>query len=143
MKAVKIVVVLFLVYVGIVVLFESSLGYFQPADERSLVIGTTDEQGNAHARVVSRLDSAGKLYVAANHWPRAWYTQALQHPDVRVTMDGQTGDYRAIPVSGEEHQRLQTEHALGVGVRILTGFPPRYFLRLDPLPPSQPATTAD
>lgn len=142
MKAVKIVVVLFLIYAGLVVLVESSLGYFQPSDERSLVISTTDEQGNAHSRVVSRINSEGKLYVAANHWPRAWYTQALQNPNVQVTMDGETDDYLAVPVSGAEHQRLQSQHALGVGTRILTGFPPRNFLRLDAAaPPEQPSTT--
>jgi hypothetical protein len=31
-----------------------------------------------------------------------------------------------------EHDRVEREHKHGLGFRILTGFPPRYFLRLDP-----------
>ena len=31
-----------------------------------------------------------------------------------------------------EHERVDGENSLGVAFRILTGFPPRYFLRLDP-----------
>lgn len=132
MKAVKLVVSLFVVYAGIVLAFESLLGYFQPAGEGTLVITTTAEDGTLSGRVVARLESDGRLYVAANHWPRAWYTRALENPDVQVTLDGETGNYRAVPVNGEEHDRVDGEHGLGVVFRILTGFPPRYLVRLDP-----------
>jgi hypothetical protein len=37
-----------------------------------------------------------------------------------------------VPVVGEEHARVDADNRLGLGFRILTGFPPRYFLRLDP-----------
>lgn len=132
MKAVKIVVIVLLVYVGIVATFESTLGYFQPKGERTLVITTQDTNGNAKERVVSRLDSDGKLYVAANHWPRRWYNDVLAHPDVQVTADGNTQAYVAVPVTGEEFDRVNAEHRLGIVVRILTGFPPRRLVRLDP-----------
>ena len=82
--------------------------------------------------MVSRLESEGKLYVAANHWPRAWYARALENPEVQVTRGGERGDYRAAPVSGAEHERVGGEHPLPLPFRILTGFPPRYFVRLDP-----------
>jgi hypothetical protein len=130
-KAVKRIVIVLLVYVGIVVAFESMIGFFQPASETTLVITTIDE-GGTHDRVLARLESNGQLYVAANHWPRAWYNRALENPDVKVTLDDQTGDYRAVPVSGQEHDRVDGENRLGLMFRILTGFPPRYFLRLDP-----------
>jgi F420H(2)-dependent quinone reductase len=132
MKALKIVVSVVLVYLGIIVAFESLIGYFQPAAGSTLVITTFDEKGNPHDRVVSRLASGGQLYVAANHWPRAWYDYALENPEVQVSLDGQRGDYRAVPVTGAEHDRVDSENALGVAFRILTGFPPRYFLRMDP-----------
>ena len=132
MKALKIVATVVLVYLGIVVAFESLIGYFQPADGSTLVITTFDADGSSHERVVSRLESDGQLYVAANHWPRAWYNRALQNPEVHVTQDGEKGDYRAVPVTGSEHDRVDTENSLGVVLRILTGFPPRYFVRLDP-----------
>jgi hypothetical protein len=81
---------------------------------------------------VSRLTSDGHLYVAANHWPRAWYDRASKNPQVQVTLDGKRGDYTAVPVTGAEHDRVERENSLGLVFRILTGFPPRYFVRLDP-----------
>ncbi len=132
MKAVKIVAIVVVAYVGIIVAFESLIGYFQPADESTLVITTFDGDGTPHDRVVSRLETDSQLYVAANHWPRAWYNRVLEKPEVHVTLDGEKGDYRAVPVTGVEHDRVDGENSLGVAFRILTGFPPRYFVRLDP-----------
>ena len=132
MKPVRLIVTLFGVYVGIIVAFESLLGYFQPADQSTLVITTTDEGGTTNDRVLARLESNGQLFVAANHWPRAWYKQALENPSVQVAVDGERGAYLAIPVTDEEHDRVDSENSLGVVLRILTGFPPRYFIRLDP-----------
>ena len=132
MKALKIVVIGVLVYVGIVVAFESLIGTLQPTAGTTLVITTFDAEGTPHDRVVSRLASDGKLYVAANHWPRAWYRRALAKPEVQATIDGEKRDYLAVPVTGAEHDRVNSDNSLGLGFRILTGFPPRYFLRLDP-----------
>ena len=132
MRAFKIAAIAALIYVGIVVAFESLIGYLQPSAGSTLVITTFDGDGTPHDRVVSRLESEGQLYVAANHWPRAWYNRALANPEVHVTLDGQKTDYRAVPVTGVEHDRIDAEHSLPVAFRILTGFPPRYFVRLDP-----------
>jgi len=132
-KIAKIFAIVVLVYVVIVVAFESLLGYYQPAGQSTLVITTVDADGNANDRVLSRLESNDKLYVAANHWPRDWYNQVLENPQVRVSSDTEKGAYLAVPVTGEEHELLNTEHNLGIVIRLLTGFPPRYFVRLDPL----------
>ena len=132
MKAVKRIVVLLLIWAGIVGVFESLIGHFQPAGETTLVITTTAEDGSPNDRVLAHLESNGQLYVAANHWPRAWYNRALENPNVQVTLDGEKGNYRAVPVTREEHDRVNGENSLGMSFRILTGFPPRYFLRLDP-----------
>ena len=132
MKVVKVLVIVALVYVGIVVLFESLIGYFQPEGAGTLTIVTTDEAGDAHDRVLSRLEIDGQLYVAANHWPRAWYRQALQNPNVQVKLNGGSRDYLAVPVEGAEHERVDSQHPLGPLVRFLTGYPPRYFVRLEP-----------
>ncbi len=132
MKVLKLIGILFLAYVGIVVVFESLLGYFQPANPSSIVITTTDEDGNTNDRVLAGLESDGQLYVAANHWPRAWYEQALENPSVQVTVDGERGAYLAVPVTDEEHDRVNRDNGTGIVFRILTGFPPRYFVRLDP-----------
>jgi deazaflavin-dependent oxidoreductase (nitroreductase family) len=132
MKALKIAAIVVLIYVGIVTAFESLLGYLQPTDGSTLVITTFDRDGTPRDRVVSRIRTDGNLYVAANHWPRAWYRRALANPDVQITMGGQKRDYRAVPVTGAEHDRVDRARRLGMGVRILTGFPPRHFLRLEP-----------
>ena len=51
---------------------------------------------------------------------------------LHITLDGESGGYRAVPVTGVEHDRVAGDNNLGVVFRILTGFPPRYFVRLDP-----------
>ena len=143
MKIAKRVLIAFLVYVCVVVAFESLLGFFQPANQATLVIATADQDGERRDRIVSRLESDGKIYVAANHWPRAWFRRALANPDVLVTLDqverdaaGANGEgpkpYRAIQVSGEEREHVARENSLPVAFRVLTGFPPRLFMRLDP-----------
>jgi hypothetical protein len=131
MRFLKIGVIVVLVYVGIVVAFESMIGFLQPSGDSTLVITTFDSDGTEHDRVVSRLESNDKLYVAANHWPRAWYHRALENPEVRVEVDGGQGDYLAVPVTGAEHERVDEDNSLPAAFRILTGFPPRYFVRLD------------
>lgn len=132
MRAVKIIGILLAVYVLVVVVFESLLGYYQPANQATLVINTTNESGESNDRVLAKITHDDTLYVAANHWPRAWYRQALANPNVSITIAEETADYVAVPVSEDEHQRVDGANALGMGFRILTGFPPRYFLRLDP-----------
>ena len=132
MKVLKIIAIVVVVYVGIVVVFESMLGYFQPQSGTTLLITTKDDAGTAHKRVVARLVSNGALYVAANHWPRAWYRQALKDPHVLVTTDGVDVPYLAVPVTDAEHERVNSENRHGIMFLFLTGFPPRHFLRLDP-----------
>ncbi len=119
-------------YVALVILFESLLGYFQPDGGSTMTITTFDGAGAPHERVVARLESQGQLYVAANHWPRAWYRQALADPRMTVAFQDSVTDYAVVAVSGAEHDRVDDEHSLGLVLRVLTGFPPRYFVRLDP-----------
>ncbi len=132
MKPLKIAAIGIAVYVGIVVAFESMIGFMQPAGGSTLVITTFDDAGAAHDRVVSRLESDGHVYVAANHWPRAWYRRTLANPDVEATIEGAKSEYRAAPVTGAEHERVESDNPLPLAFRALTGFPPRYFVRLDP-----------
>jgi len=133
MKALKIVAVLVVIYAGIVAAFESMIGYRQPKHESAIVITTFDADGTAHDRVVSRLDTDGRMYVAANHWPRAWYRRALANPQVQASIDGEKKTFRAVPVEGAEFERVDGEHARGTVFLFLTGFPPRRLVRLDPL----------
>ena len=131
-KPLKIIVILLVLYALLVVLFESSLGYFQPESASTLQIATINADGTVNQRILARIDSAGQLYVAANHWPRAWYREALATPSVEVNLESGQGSYIAVPVEGAEHDSVNADNSLGLMFRMLTGFPPRYFLRLDP-----------
>lgn len=133
MKIVKILVILALIYVGIVVTFESLIGYFQPQSEDTLVITTTDADGEKNSRVLTTLETDGNIYVAVNHWPRAWYRRAKENPAVEITRGGETGNYMAVLLDGAEHDRVQAENPIPFVGRFLMGFPPRYFFRLDPV----------
>ena len=132
MKIAKIIAVLLIAYVSIVVTFESLLGVFQPENQRTLVITTADASGTKNDRVLSQLDSNGKIYVAANHWPRAWYKRALINPNVEAMIDEKKTSYRVVPLDEEEQSLVNEENQLRLGLRVLTGFPPRYIVRLDP-----------
>ncbi len=140
MKAVKLLAIALGIYLGIVVAFESLVGFMgqrhadrgvQPG-ESWLVITTTDADGSTHDTVVAGVETGGQLYVSANHWPRAWYNQAVANPDVEIALRGERKAYRAVPVTGEERTRIARDYHLPMVIRVLSGFPPRSFLRLDP-----------
>jgi hypothetical protein len=107
---------------------------FQPENigVETMVLTTTDAEGKSHERVLSPIDHDGRLFVASNHWPRAWYRRALERPEVSVTRNGETTDYRAVPVSEQERERLLDESGFPRVAYLFTGFAPRQFLRLDP-----------
>jgi hypothetical protein len=69
-KIAKWVAILFFVYVGIVVAFESLLGVIQPEADSTIIIAIMDEDGIPKERVVSQLESDGQIYVAATPSPR-------------------------------------------------------------------------
>lgn len=118
------------VYAVLVIVFESLLGYFQP-EQPGGTMTITVADGNA--RVVARLtDDDGNLYVGVNHWPRAWYRTALQNPAVDVTFDGETRPYLAVLLEGDDFDRVNDANSLGWVFKLLTGFPPREIMRLDP-----------
>ena len=100
--------------------------------ETWVVVTTRDDDGSLKDAVVAGVESGGKLYVSANHWPRSWYQRARKYPDVEVTRNGEKSARRALPVEGEERARVLRDYSLPFALRLLTGFPPRAFLRLDP-----------
>ena len=120
-------------YVALVAAFETMLGVLQPDTGETIVITTTDADGVSSDRVLGRDFAGGKHYASANHWPRAWYNNALENPRVRVTMDGTTADYVAVPIDDAEHERVAAEIGNGLGFKIMVGFAPQRFLRLDPV----------
>ena len=128
------------IYVVFVVIFETVyLGHFQPSFEEGgipmLDIVTTDESGNPNKRRLARFESStGQLYVSAHHWTRGWYHQLVATPGVSVEIDGVSGDYLAVPVQGDEFNRVAAEYQIPFIARFLMGFPPpRDIVRLDPV----------
>ena len=126
----KVLIGIAVLYVLVVVGFESMLGYTQPENQGTLVITTFDD-GEPHDGVLSRIHIDDELYVAVNHWPRLWYWQLLDEPVVRIRY-GDTDDlFRAIPVEEDQAiQRVDDARPLSLQFRILTGFPPRHFVQL-------------
>jgi hypothetical protein len=139
MDAVKWLAIVLGAYLGLVVAFEGlvvTMGHrqagrgLQPGEDW-LVITTADADGS-NDTVLAGVESGGHLYIAANHWPRSWYDRAIKNPDIDLTRAGEKMPYRAVPVSGEERVRIALDYQLPWVIRLLTGFPPRSFLRLDP-----------
>jgi len=129
-----IIAVLLLAYVGYIIYFEARLGYYQPQGNTSIVIATFSDDNERHERVLRLEQIDGGNYIAANHWPRAWYRQALNKPQVEVKMPGEESftPYLATPLEGAEEAKVRQIYSVGLEFRFQTGFPPRYFLRLDP-----------
>lgn len=125
---------LFLFYIGSIVWFETQLGVNQPQGSTSLVLATFSDENERHERVLRLEQIDGNNYIAVNHWPRRWYGYALNNPEVEVKMPGEDSfePYVAVPLEGEELERVSEEYAFGFEFRFRTGFPPRRFLRLDP-----------
>lgn len=125
---------LLLAYVASIVWFEAQLGYNQPQGSTSLVIATFNEDDERHERVLRLEQIDGENYIAANHWPRAWFNQAVDNPHVEVKMPGEENfePYLAVLLEGAEEERIAEIYSFGFNFRFRTGFPPRYFMRLEP-----------
>lgn len=133
MKALKVVAGIFLGYVVLLGIFEIAVSYLQPEmDGMGITLSTTTADGETVDRVLAGVRVNGHLYVAANHWPRAWYNRALANPAVAVTIDGLRRPYTAVPVTGAELERIKEKYQFEFVLRLITGFAPRRFLRLDP-----------
>ncbi len=136
-KPAKIILGILIGYVGLVVAFESMIGILQPQQGQVLTITTTGDDGVANDRVLAWLDDDGTVFVSANHWPRAWYKEAIANPNVQVSIDGEQGADVAVPIDDEaEFERLDTKFAHPFLFKFITGFPPRLFIRLDPQGPT-------
>jgi len=106
-KTIKVIVILFVIYVGVVALFESMLGFFQPENQATLVMTTFDVG-------------------------RQWYHRILENDQVLVRYEDINGAFTATKVDDSDEAVLHQARPLSLGFRILTGFPPRYFVELTP-----------
>ena len=155
MKVLKGLGYLLTVYVVFVVLFEAVfLGWYQPSFEDPggcpdatggkglrrdcgipmILLTTLDDDGQANTTMVARFVTDGALYVSAHHWSRGWYKAAIKNQGLRGEIQGNIENYVAVPVVGEEFDRVAADHPLPLITQFLMGFPPsRQILRLDPV----------
>ncbi|MEM8501211.1 MAG: hypothetical protein AAF542_24565 [Pseudomonadota bacterium] len=120
------------VYVGVVILFESLIGYFQPQNQATLALTVFESNNQPHVRVLSRIEHQDSLYVAVNHWPRAWFHALQENPSVRVAFADQDFAATARVVNDpSEITSIETDRPLTWWFKLLTGYPPRYFVRLE------------
>jgi len=134
----RLVIVLAVVYVGLGLLADGLIGYFQPQSEATIVITTFDAEG-AHDTVLTLRDDDGQLWVESGHWFRGWYYRLLENPDVEVTFpDGRRESFTAVPVNTPEAIALM-EKLMGKGDgygywigRTILLFAPIKPVRLDP-----------
>ena len=132
-RVLKILLIIAFCYLTVVASFESLLGYFQPESTETLIITTFDEDGNSSDRVVSRVEFSGSLFVAVNHWPRQWFHRLLETEHARIRFGEVDRMYRAELLGEADASEVDAAHPLGFGFRVLTGFPPRYIVKLIPL----------
>ena len=129
----KIIGIVLIAYLGVVVLFESALGYFQPQGDDTLILPVKGDEGPS-LRVLSRIEVDDQLYVAVNHWPRGWFNfnKVLENPEVKITIGDETAEYRAVKVTAvDEAARIDSARPRSLLFLLLTGFPPRKFVRLE------------
>ncbi len=134
MKALKWIGILLGCYVGLVVLFEASIGYFQPTYDGTLSLTVYDEDDQPQTRVLSKIEHSGNVYVAVNHWPRSWFNDLQANPTIKVAYNEVdfTGTAIVVDTATAEYARLDSDLAAPFVFRFLTGFPPRRFVRLEP-----------
>ena len=100
----------------------------------SIIIATFDNENERHERVLSLREMDGGIYVSANHWPRAWYRQALMNPNVEVKLAraDKFAKFTAVPLEDSEDDRVRERFRPGFRSQLRMGFAPREYLRLDP-----------
>ena len=134
-KILKVVFSLAVAYIGIVVIFESLLGFIQPKGADNLILTLKQQDGTESQRVLSLFESEGELYLAANHWPRGWFNAVKENPNVYIQFGEahteQSGAFTAIEISVADHRRVLADNPSSPILRFLMGYPPREFLRLE------------
>jgi hypothetical protein len=141
-KVVRVVAIVFAVYVALGLAIDAAIGKFQPQMERTAMLRTFDQSGQAKETVLSLLDDNGQLWVESGHWFRGWYRRAVAYPDVELVRDGEARPYRAVPM--DDAQSIATVTRLmgkgqGAGYwvgRAMLLWAPIKPVRLDPRVPS-------
>lgn len=142
MKVVRVVLVLLAIYVGLGLLADAAIGYFQPQGGNTAVLRTFDADGRARDTVLGLLDDNGQLWVESGHWFRGWYNRVVANPNVELVRGGQAAPYLATPTDTAEAVGT-VSRLMGKGTssrywiaRTLLLFAPIKPVKLDPRPPA-------
>ena len=144
MKAMRIVAVIFAVYVGLGLSLDAAIGFFQPEMGSTVVLRSFDTDGNSQDTVLSLLDDDGQLWVESGHWFRGWYDRVVANPEIELVLNGETLAYRAVPLDTPEALDKVTKlmgKGEGAGYtisRTMLLWAPIKPVRLDPKAPEQP-----
>ena len=139
MKIIRIVAIVFGIYVILGLLLDGAIGYFQPQSGETVVLRTYDDQDQSQDTVL------GQLWVESGHWFRGWYKRVLANPSVELLQGDTVTPYTAVPVNTPEAVDLMTTlmgkgqgYGYWVG-RIMLLFAPIKPVRLDPRPAANTA----
>ena len=100
MKIVRVTLIVLACYVGLGLLLDSAIGFFQPGTD---VLRSYDEDG-AHDTVLSVLEEGDQLWVHSGHHFRGWYYRIQKNPDVLLIRSGVSTSYRAVALQSDEDQ---------------------------------------
>jgi len=138
MKLVRVLAMLLALYVGLGLLADAAIGWFQPQGGNTAVLRTFDASGGSKDTVLGLLDDRGQLWVESGHWFRGWYRRVVANPDVELVRGGQAAPYRATPLDTPEAVDTVTR-LMGKGsssrywiARTLLLFAPIKPVKLDP-----------
>lgn len=132
MSVLEIGIVLAAAYFLLLLILELTIWKVQP-DMDGMV---TLHIGRDERRITRKLygfDYNGKLYVASNHWVRRWYYAAIDKAEIEVERAGNVTRRTAVLIDGDEESEVSREYGQGLLLRIMCGFAPQRFLRLDAL----------
>ena len=120
------------VYVLLLLLLEAVIWKVQPSMDNGVTLHV-NRGGSRFTRKLYGFEYGDKLYVSSNHWFRRWYHAILDNPQIDVEQSGEKNPFLAVPIDGEERAEVNREYKMGFILRMMCGFAPRRFLRLDPL----------
>jgi len=118
------------VYAILLLLLELVIWKVQPSMENEVTLFVNNDNSVA-ARKLYGFELDGSLYVSSNHWFRKWYYAVIENPFVDVERSGEIKSYKAIPLEGKERERIANAYQMNLLLRLMCGFAPRHFLRLD------------
>ena len=135
MKIVRVLVIALAVYVGLGLVFDGLVGFFQPGND---VLRVFDAEGKPYDRVLSVIEDGDRLWVVSGHHFRGWYHRVKANPEVELIRSGVAKPYRAVALEDPETKAhvigvMKSRSAAGYYVsRALLLFAPVKPVRLDP-----------